>query len=78
MAKKNNKPEFEIEENNVCPECGFAGDEKFPNGFTIEGNGSSKHCPSCGYWRDLEKNNDVKIAAPTRNVIKLNKFKKLY
>jgi len=53
MTKKN-KPEFEIEETNVCPKCDFAGNEKFPNGYTVEGNTSVKHCPSCGYWSNQE------------------------
>lgn len=52
MTKKI-EAEFEIKKDE-CPKCGFSGDEQFPNGFTIEGNGSSKHCPRCGYWSNQE------------------------
>lgn len=52
MTKKST-PEFEIKKDE-CPKCSFSGNEKFPNGYAIEGNTSSKHCPSCGYWSNQE------------------------
>jgi predicted RNA-binding Zn-ribbon protein involved in translation (DUF1610 family) len=36
-----------------CPKCKFAGNEHYPNGFTLEFEADNKkhfHCPACGHW----------------------------
>ena len=46
-----------------CPKCKFMGDEKFPNGFTVEpiseahkklGVKEFVHCPKCGYMEMIK------------------------
>jgi rubrerythrin len=51
MAKKANE---EHGNENKCPKCDFIKSKQFPNGYTIEGNSSLKHCPACGYWSNQE------------------------